>query len=194
MKYIISYICMSIFFILPVSTGYTQEEEERGVPGEASAADPESLPPGFRGIVLGMEMEGVKEELERDVYFNYRGEPDVSMLARPATALIEVEGSIYIERAFFQFDGEILYTIIINLNRRELDYYSLYTHLTGKYGEPDSLDPDKAVWENDEVRMSLERPLSVKYIDLEVFERIRSSSRIEESYRAASRKEFLEMF
>jgi hypothetical protein len=218
MKTIIASLLLTIFFTVSLLKPFSQETggSEGGVSGETAAGDEssddeaardetardetakdeafEDLPRGFRNIRLGMSLDEVKEELQRDSYFVYRGEPDVSMLARPDSALIEVTGFLYIDRAFFQFDEERLFTLIIRLNRDELDYYSLYTQLTGKYGDPRSLDPEQVIWENDSVRLSLERPLSVKYIDMETFNRIRESAETEESFKAASRQEFLDMF
>ena len=57
-----------------------------------------------------------------------------------------------------------------------------------------SLDPQQVIWENGSVRFSLERPLTVKYIDWETFSGLREESGAEESYRATSRKEFIELF
>jgi hypothetical protein len=182
--------CASFHFLIAEEdAGETADET-----GDETVTEVQELPRGFRNLSLGMQLDEVKQELIRDTYFLFRGDPDVSMLARPNSTLIECRGFIYIDRAFFQFDEEKLYTIILKLNPNELDFYSVFTQLTEKYGESDYLDPEQVVWKNDSVQLSLERPLSVKYIDLEIFESIRESARVEESVKAASRKDFLEMF
>lgn len=169
-------------------TGPAAEAEE---PPET---EPEPLPKGFRGIQLGLDIETVKDRLDEDSYFIYRGEPDVSMLADPDSSLIECRGFRFIDRAFFQFYEGRLYIIILKLNPEELDYYSVYSALTNKYGKSDSLDPKQVLWQNEEVRLSLERPLSVKYIELETFTSLIEEGKADKTFRAVTRREFLEMF
>jgi hypothetical protein len=162
--------------------------------GELVAQDFAPLPEGFRSILLGMEMDTVKEELGNDSYFLYKGDPDVSLLPTPDYSIIESDGFRFISDATFQFYDDLLYIITINLNPEELDYFSMYTALAEKYGPPASLDPEQVIWENEAVRFSLERPLTVKYIDWVTFTELKEEADTEESYRAASRKEFIELF
>ncbi len=163
-------------------------------PRGLSSEEYEPLPKGFRSITLGMEMDAVKEALTDDSYFLYKGEPDVSLLPGPDQSIIDCEGFRFISDASFQFYEEALYIITINLNTDELDYFSIYTALTEKYGPPVSLDPEQVIWENDSVRFSLERPLTVKYIDWNIFSELREEAGIEETYRETSRKDFIELF
>lgn len=116
------------------------------------------------------------------------------MLADPDSSLIECRGFRFIDRAFFQFHEGRLYTIILKLNPEELDYYSVYSVLTNKYGKSDSLDPKQVLWQDEEVRLSLERPLSVKYIELDTFTSLLEEGEADETFRAVTRREFLEMF
>ena len=151
-------------------------------------------PLGFAGIEMGMELDLVKEQLMRDSQFRFRGDPDVSMLTRRSESLIETEGISFIKRAYFQFYEGRLFTIILALNPDKLDHYTMYTLLVERYGEPVSLDPTQAVWEFDAVRMVLERPLSVKYIDSVVFDEILKKNAQTESLNALSRERFLDQF
>ncbi len=148
----------------------------------------------FGGIYLGMTLDQVKDALEKDGNFHFTGDPDISILHRPNETLIECSGTFYITRAFFQFYKERLYTITLMLSREDLDHYSVYTELTGKYGDPSELDPQKSVWIFDKYILSLERPLSVKYIDKEALEKIRTSVKSEKTLQELSRKEFLDQF
>ncbi len=152
------------------------------------------LPEGFREIKLGMGINDVKEKLKADPLFNYRGDPDVSMLSSPNNTLIECSGFSYIKNAYFQFHEEKLYIIILVLNSMKIDHYSVYTKLMEKYGNPDSLSPEEILWSSDIVRMSLERPLSMKYIKKDVFEKLKTEGRAEKSMRILSRERFLELF
>lgn len=162
----------------------------------AGVAMGEQLPPptGFRSLNLGDPVESVKSNLEADTNFAYRGDPDVSLLPQDRQTLIETEGRRFIRRAYFQFYSERLYSITIDLDEGELDYYTMYTALTQKYGEPTTLSPEEAVWLSDAVRFSLERPLTVKYVDLPVFnERIRRRERAE-SMDQFARDRFVDQF
>jgi hypothetical protein len=171
-------------------TGDTDDESGDDVPGEFKAEQPG----GFRDVELGMHIDTVKELLADDPFFDYRGEPDVSFLPEPQRSLIECPGNLFIHRAYFQFHEERLYSIIVELNQQKLDYYTMFTTLTGKYGESTSLDPSEAVWNFPQVRMSLEKPLTVKYVDKNVFHSLKESGKAEENLEAITREKFLENF
>jgi hypothetical protein len=151
-------------------------------------------PRGFRGVELGMELEQVKSRLAADALFGYRGDPDVSLLPSPQQTLIECAGASWVRRAFFQFHEGRLLSIILVLDERRLDYYTLFETLRRKYGEPGRLDPAQAVWEFAGVRLSLERPLSVKYLDSGRFEALREQGRAGETLSEVSKDAFLKEF
>ena len=153
---------------------------------------PEKLPAGYRSVKLGMTLEEVKKALRSDSLFGYRGERDVSLLPGENRVLIETSSGGYLERCWFQFYEDKLYTLIVNFNPEKIDYYSVFTKLLEKYGTPAELTPEQAVWRNEEVILSLERPVSVKYIDRTVFERLGEASRVEESVSETIRSGILE--
>jgi len=163
------------------------------IEGPDGGAGAESeIPRGFDTIELGSPREDVQELLESSSYFRYRGDPDVSLLPVGNRSVIETEGRSFIDRAFFQFSAEALYIIILQLNRTRMDHYSVYRTLTEKYGEPLRVSPREIVWQWEEVTLSLERPLTVKYVDRPVFEELRGQARAEQSLRELSRDQFLE--
>ena len=96
-----------------------------------------------------------------DPLYGYRGERDVSLLPGENRSLIETSGPSFIRRAWFQFYDDKLYIMTFTLDPEKIDYYSVYSKLVAKYGEPASLDPRKAVWGDDKTTLSLERPLTV---------------------------------
>jgi hypothetical protein len=154
----------------------------------------EAPPRGFRSIELGMDIEEVKQLLIDDPLFDYRGDPDISFLPLPPQTHIETSGSSFIRRAYFQFDQDLLYIIILSMDPERLDYYTLYTTLSEKYGQPTSLDPTGAVWRFEGLRLSLERPLSVKYIDSTVFEALQEEGQVQEDLWEISKDNFLQQF
>jgi len=148
----------------------------------------------YRSISLGMGMEEVKKALSADPLFGYRGDRDVSLLPTMNRTLIETSGYSFIKRSWFQFRDDALYVMIFSLDPQKIDYYSVYKGMVGKYGEPTSLDPRKASWGDGTVTLSLERPLTVKYLDDATFADIIGSS---DSNKAASdvlREEFANGF
>ena len=80
----------------------------------------------------------------------------------------------------------------MNLNRKKVDYYSVYSSLCKKYGEPVEFSPERAVWKNDTVQFSLERPLALKYIQLDTFNSLIDESRVEKTANEKLREDFLD--
>lgn len=192
-------ICCTLLFCVPFSFAQQAQELPPEQPGpELSENTPETvpeyeeLPNGFREILLGMDLEAVKEVLSDDPDFDFRGDPDVSLLPQPQDTMIECAGFGYIRHAWFQFNEQRLYTIIIDLNPERMDFHTIYTTLLENYGEFDSMNPDRMQWENDEVILLLERPVTIKYIDKAVFESLNGPFNAPEDLREVNRQEFLQ--
>ena len=156
----------------------------------------ESLPHGYKDIKLGMSLEETKENLLKDPDFGYHGDRDVSLIPHSSKTLIETDsdrglGSNFLTRCWFQFSFDELYIITINVNPEKMDYYSIFKKLTEKYGEPTSFDPQSAVWKDDEVTMSLEKPLTLKYIDNKIFDQTQNYSNIQASPTEITQEMFL---
>ncbi|MBO8458259.1 MAG: hypothetical protein IAA81_08570 [Spirochaetes bacterium] len=160
--------------------------------GEQEAFLP--VPDTYRGIQLGMSLDEVKEVLKTEPVFGYRGERDVSMIPNPDRTLIETFGTGYIKKAWFQFSEDKLYIMTVVLDSDKIDYYSMYQSLSKKYGEPDSLSPRKALWNSDTVRLSLEKPLSVKYIDSVIYDSLLKESQAGIDYEELLQESFIESF
>jgi len=152
------------------------------------------LPRQFRQLMLGMNLDDLKASLFRDSYFNFRGDRDVSFLPAREQSLVETTGSSFIRRAFFQLrDGEV-FIMAFSLNTELIDHYSIFTQFVERYGQPSYLDPSAAVWETENTRIAIERPLTVKYIDRIVFSDIVSESGLIESGHVRLRQDFLDEF
>jgi hypothetical protein len=166
-----------------------------GTPSAApSSASSATLPLGFRGVTLGMGLDQVKQALKADALFRYRGDPDVSFLPQTSQYLIECEGNGYLRRAYFQFADSRLFIMILVLDTQKLDHYSLFSALSTKYGQPTSLSPQEAVWQSEAVRFSLERPLTVKYIDNKTFSALLQKGGAQKDLDQLSREKFIEQF
>ena len=177
----------------PAATTPTQASTT-GQTKKNGQTDKNALPAEYRSIKLGMNIDAVKEALKADAVFGYRGERDVSLLPTENRSLIESAGSYFISRSWFQFYKDNLYTMIFKLNTDTVDYYSVYSKFCEKYGEPASINPQRAVWEDGHTRVVIERPLIVKYIDLTVFNELISQSTTEKAAAETNRKNFIDGF
>jgi hypothetical protein len=154
----------------------------------------EALPRQFRELSLGMNLDDLKAGLKKDSLFNFRGDRDVSLLPQRDQSLVETTGSSFVRRAFFQLREGAVFIMAFSLNAETVDYYSIFTALAKKYGEPRYLDPKEAVWENETTRVAIERPLTVKYIDKKVFSDIINESSLTESRQVKDRQDFVNEF
>lgn len=155
------------------------------------------LPDGYKNIKLGMNLEETKTELLKNSEFGYKGDRDVSLIPGKQQTLIETDaekksGSTFLRRCWFQFYNDYLYTITININPEKMDYYTIFTTLKNKYGEPTSINPQYSCWKNDEVTLYLEKELTIKYISNEVVESLQNSSNIQKSSEEITQKMFLD--
>ena len=153
-----------------------------------------ALPSEFHGIRLGMSLDELKLALLGNSLFSFRGDRDVSLLPAGQQVLIETSGLSFVKRAFFQLRENRLFIMAYSLNTETMDHYSVFSALVADYGEPDSLNPKEAVWLSDEVRLSIERPLTVKYIDRKVFDQLALDSKVIGTKETVLREEFLDAF
>ncbi len=171
----------------------SSEASEASMAGEKHR-DYAPLPGGYRSIKLNSSFETVKEALKKEHAFDFRGEPDVSMQKKLGNRLISCRGRSFINYGFFQFKEEQLYLITLQLNPQKLDFYTIQKSLNSKYGPPARLSPQGMSWENEKMRLSLEYPLTVKYLDLALFDAILEEGIQHKSFQEINRKRFLEDF
>ena len=160
-------------------------------------AEKKPVPDGYGGVKLGMSLSEAKKALRKNSEFGYHGERDVSLLPGENRILIETDAVAgheysFLERCWFQFYDEKLYIITININRERMDHFSIFDQLCKKYGDPVSLSPEKSVWESDGCTMSLERPLTLKYVDKATFKRLQGKSLVLPSATEITREMFLD--
>jgi hypothetical protein len=161
---------------------------------DESAVEEKELPRQFRELTLGMSLDELKEGLLKDGLFQFRGDRDVSFLPAREQSLVETTGLSFIKRAFFQLRDAQVFIMAFTLNTEIIDHYSIFTQFVEKYGQPSYLDPSVAVWETEETRIAIERPLTVKYIDRVVFNDIVNESGLIESGHVRLRQDFINEF
>ena len=156
----------------------------------------ETLPSGYGKIKLGMGVDSVKDALKSVADFGYRGDRDVSLSPTSKEVIIETDATFlsqsFFNRCWFQFYEGNLYIITLNLNPSRIDYNSVFKTLCNKYGSPQLLNPDKSVWQDGSVIMSLEKPLALKYVDASQFQKLQDTSKVDKTQTEKSRENFLE--
>jgi hypothetical protein len=188
-------LCIAVFLAPAILRAQTAPAARDGAAAEQlTAGSGESLPRSFRAISLGMELDGLKDALQKDSLFNFRGDRDVSFLPAREQSLVETSGSSFVRRAFFQLRDGSVFIMVFSLNTAIVDHYSIFTRFVEKYGQPSYLDPKETVWETDDTRIAIERPLTVKYIDKKVFNDIVNESSLIESGQVQMRQEFVDAF
>jgi len=186
---ILALLCFLAALFLLQAKAWPQSAE-----AEKTEESEPALPRQFRQLVLGMGLDELKEALKNDDLFSFRGDRDVSYIPVREENLVETTGPSFIRRAFFQLRDGTLFIMAFTLNTSMIDHHSLFTSLVEKYGPPSYLDPKESVWETDETRIALERPLTVKYIDKKVFDDIVNESGLIESGQVRLRQDFINEF
>jgi hypothetical protein len=156
-----------------------------------------ALPRSFEGLALGMSLSDLKTALKDNRSFRFR-EEDVSFPPVKEETVVETPGAAdsFISRALFQLRNGQVFAMTFTLNRLRMDHYSVFTSFIKKYGEPLTLDPKRSVWESDDgaTRVTIERPLAVMYLDLNVFNELIAESAAQASGEAQQREDFLNAF
>jgi hypothetical protein len=183
---------LALLFFAPIPALAQATASSDAAQGQKDAANPPlTLPNEFRGIKLGMGIEEVQGLLGKDTIFEYRGPEDVSLLPQKNQSLVEASGTSFVKRAFFQFVDRKLWVIILFLNPEKIDHYSVYSQLVSKYGEPSLLDPKEARWEDASIRMAIERPLTLRYMDMKVFAKLQAGGSAAAGVEELERRDFL---
>jgi len=172
----------------PPTQNTTQDKKD------GDATDETKLPRQYRSLSLGMSLDELKDGLTKDGLFQFRGDRDVSFLPAREQSLVEVTGFTFVKRAFFQLRDGKVFIMAFMLNPELIDHYSMFTQFVKKYGQPTYLDPSVSVWETDDTRVAIERPLTIKYIDRTVFNEIVNESGLIESGQVKLRQDFLDEF
>ena len=196
-----SYLFLVFFLLLPFSfllPLHAQDVFDFTIPDpprrSLAPEEPEEVPRQFRELSLGQNIDALKTALTRDGIFRFRGDRDVSFLPVREETLVETTGLSFVRRAYFQLSGGAVYIMSFTLDTRLMDHYSVFTSFVKKYGEPVNLSPGEAVWENDDTRVSIERPLTIKYLDKAVFNRLVEEAGTLQRQEYVAREEFLADF
>ena len=129
----------------------------------------EPLSDGYKDIKLGMSKEQVQSILEKSIEFNFKKEEILTFRLEPDTEIISTEGLSYIIYAYFHFNHNQLFQIILKLSENKIGYYYLLKKFTERFGKSTELSPTRSIWDNEKVRIIIEKPCTLKYVYLPVW-------------------------
>ncbi len=129
----------------------------------------EPLSDGYKNIKLGMSKEEVQNILMKSIEFNYKKEEILTFRLEPDTDIISTEGYGYIINAYFHFHQDQLFQIILKISEDKIGYYYILKNFTTRFGKSTNLSPTRSIWDNEKIRIVLEKPCTLKYVYLPVW-------------------------
>lgn len=149
---------------------------------------------GFDSIRLGMVYDDALSALETSSYIHFRGPRDVSLRPLGDDPIISAPGQAFLQEVVLQFSEGVLFSISLVVDPQEFDYGTFYRIFNQRYGNPHDLNPRRAVWQDEQTRISIEKPLTVQFLDLGAFRRMQEDSMIQDSAERFSKTLFLDEF
>lgn len=161
-----------IFFISIFMLGYAQQDDnsvdlnsrEQSLQDSSDTQLAERpLPKGINGIELGMKSSEVIERLVGNELFSYVPKY-FRMSSKYEKSILSVEGRGFIDMAYFYFsEDDILVSFSLFLKDEYISYGTVFSDFQNKYGRS-VLTPEEAKWADGNVSISVEQPLSIKFV------------------------------
>lgn len=146
---------------------------------------------GFDTLTLGMDYQSALNALDFSSNFIYNSQMPMWIESNP---VIAANGKGFVDKGYFQFYNGALYSITIELNRNRIDFFTLFMQLQQKYGKYKSFSPTIVRWEDENALLSLEKPLTLRYLEKRIHSQLIESSKVKESQKQKMREDFLEQF
>lgn len=137
------------------------------------------LSPGYKEIKLGMSKDEVTKIINNDSDFSPLKEEILTVRLEPDTEIITTEGLGFIELGYFHFHNDKLFQILLKISESKIGYYTLLKTLTEKFGQPKALSPKRAFWEDENVKIIIEKPCTIKYQYLPIWKELAKKDDIE---------------
>jgi hypothetical protein len=147
---------------------------------------------GYKNIKLGMTQSEVKKILQNSPDFVAVKEEILSIRISPDTEIISTEGTGFIQLAYFHFNEDRLYQIFLKIDENKVGYYYLLQNLTKKYGKTAGFSPDRVYWEDHDTKIILEKPCSLKYFHMSIWNSIKSQDETDDTVLEKVRKRFID--
>ena len=152
----------------------------------------EELSEGYKDIKLGMSQDEVRDVLKKSFDFYTGREEAISIRLEPDTEIITAAGMGVIKIGYFHFNSDKLFQIFLKIDENKIGYYMLLKRFTNKFGKPAFLEPKRAYWENDGVRVIVEKPCSLKYQFLPIWNELIKNDSTNDSILNKYREKFVD--
>ncbi|WP_304331118.1 hypothetical protein [Brachyspira innocens] len=152
---------------------------------------------GFKNITLGATREDTINAILSDNTMTLPKQymtGTVDLSAEESADFLALEENKFYKSGYFVFKDDSLYSITINFQPNQVDFLELLSALNAKYTKGSFLDANTVAWQNGDIRIILERPSVVKYINMSNITST-SDTRIKEKEKAPpqnTRKSILE--
>lgn len=152
---------------------------------------------GFKDIQLGSTRDDVINAILSDntmILPKKYMTGSVDIAAEESATFLALEENKFYKSGYFIFKNDSLYSITIHFQSNQVDFLELLSALNSKYSKGAFLDANTVAWQNGNMRMILERPSIVKYINMNNITTT-SDTRIKEKESASTqnkRKDILE--
>jgi hypothetical protein len=124
---------------------------------------------GFMGINIGMTRDDVLGYADGREIIEVPKNRDVEFFPVEEREILTLSINPEVPHIYLQFYNEKLYAITVIFNEKYIDYMTLSSRLTEKYGPYNELTPQWRKWDIGEVEVKVEKPAVVKYIALKEF-------------------------
>ena len=124
---------------------------------------------GFKDIQLGSTRDDVINAILSDntmILPKKYMTGSVDIAAEESATFLALEENQFYKSGYFIFKNDSLYSITIHFQSNQVDFLELLSALNSKYSKGAFLDANTVAWQNGNMRMILERPSIVKYINM----------------------------
>lgn len=124
---------------------------------------------GFKDIQLGSTRDDVINSILSDntmILPKKYTTGSVDIAAEESATFLALEENKFYKSGYFIFKNDSLYSITIHFQPNQVDFLELLSALNSKYSKGAFLDANTVAWQNGNMRMILERPSIVKYINM----------------------------
>ena len=124
---------------------------------------------GFKDIQLGSTRDDVINAILSDntmILPKKYMTGSVDIAAEESATFLALEENKFYKSGYFIFKNDSLYSITIHFQLNQVDFLELLSALNSKYSKGAFLDANTVAWQNGNMRMILERPSIVKYINM----------------------------
>lgn len=124
---------------------------------------------GFKDIQLGSTRDDVINAILSDntmILPKKYMTGSVDIAAEESATFLALEENKFYKSGYFIFKNDSLYSITIHFQPNQVDFLELLSALNSKYSKGAFLDANTVAWQNGNMRMILERPSIVKYINM----------------------------